>query len=157
MVTQILMMKDFKNIFSIINVTAIKMKNKILILVFIMSSFLSIGQSRLGTSSSEIKTEFSDPEYNLETGYTDEGSYFVSITINEATVNYYFDENKICNICIISPKNQGQLNYYVEKYNKQYVIISSTEWKMYSEYGISEIKLIFPDEGGFLFLWSIPD
>jgi len=66
-------------------------------------------------------------------------------------VNELGNKNKINQLYI--PNSQEALNAYVEKYNKLYVIVSSTKWKMYSKDGISNIDLIYLDGGGCYFQW----
>jgi len=132
------------------------MKKFTLIITISITCFVAVlGQSRLGSNATEIKNEFYASSFNLQSGYLEDNTYYISISAERATVFYYFDSDKICNLCIIIPDDQGALNYYVEKYNRQYVIISATKWKMYSEGGISNIELIFPEDGGFLLVWSI--
>jgi len=42
------------------------------------------------------------------------------------------------------PKSVGVLNYYVEKYNNEYVIVSDKEWKYYTNNGlVLHIKLLY--------------
>ena len=57
-----------------------------------------------------------------------------------------------CYMTIVIPDNQTALNVLVERYNREYVIISETEWKMYGNNGIMKISLIFAEEGGYYFL-----
>jgi hypothetical protein len=130
------------------------MKHCLLSLLFILFISAINAQARLGASFTEIKTEFSDSKFSLENGFDKEGDLYISIETLSSKVIYYFNESKICELTIIIPNNQGALNYYVENYNKQYVIINSTEWKMYSAEGIASIQLIYPDSGGYLFIWS---
>lgn len=130
------------------------MKKILLTILFGITSLVIFGQARLGSSATEIKNEFWESSYNLKSGYTDDYTYYISIETERATVIYYFNSDKVCNLCAIAPDNQGQLNFYVELYNKQYVVVSSTEWKMYSANGIANIKLVYPDDGGYYFLWS---
>lgn len=129
------------------------MKKTILSIAILCMALNVFSQARLGSPASEIKSEFWESSYNLKSGYTDDGIYFICIETKRASVVYYFDDNKICNLCAIVPDNQGALNYYVELYNSQYVIVSSTKWKMYSNGGIAYIELKFPEDGGFYFMW----
>lgn len=46
------------------------------------------------------------------------------------------------------PLNRGTLNGQVEKLNKECVVISDTEWKLYDEKGITSINLIFKNVDG---------
>jgi len=131
-----------------------QMKRTLLTILFAITSIVAFGQARLGTSATDIRSEFSESSYNLKSGYDDDGDYYITVETERATVIYCFNSDKICYLTLISPDNQGALNFYVELYNKQYVIISATEWKMYSESGIAKIELVYPESGGFYFLWS---
>ncbi len=130
------------------------MKRTLLTILFAITSIIAFGQARLGTSATDIRSEFSESSYNLKSGYDDDGDYYITVETERATVIYYFNSDKICYLTLIAPDNQGALNFYVELYNKQYVIISAKEWKMYSENGIAKIELVYPESGGFYFLWS---
>jgi hypothetical protein len=129
------------------------MKRELLTILFILVCTYTFAQARIGSSATEIKNVFWESHYNLKSGYDNDGDYFITIEIEKATVAYYFDLDKICSRTVIFPDNQGALNFYVELYNKQYVIVSPTEWKMYSSGGIANIKLIFTDDGYF-FIWE---
>ena len=130
------------------------MKRTLLTILFAITSVISFGQARLGSTATDIKSEFSSSSNKLKSGYDSDGDYYVTIETERATVTYYFNTDKVCTTTIIIPDNQGQLNFYVELYNKQYVIVNSTEWKMYSNDGIANIKLVFPEGGGYFFVWK---
>lgn len=130
------------------------MKIYIITLITFLFTLVSYSQVRLGSTSEEIKDEFWEDTYNLYEGFTDDDVYYISIRVARANIFYYFDYNKFCFFSTVIPDDQGSLNYYVEQYNSQYVIISSTEWKMYSKNGIAKIKLNYDGEGGYYFTWS---
>jgi len=130
------------------------MRRTLLTILFAITSIIAFGQARLGTSATDIRSEFSESSYNLKSGYDDDGDYYIKVETERATVIYYFNSDKICYLTLIAPDDQGALNFYVEKYNKQYVIVSAKEWKMYSENGIAKIELVYPESGGFFFRWS---
>ena len=130
------------------------MKRTLLTILFAITSIISYGQARIGSTAAAIKSEFSESSNKLQSGYDSDGDYYITIETERATVTYYFNIDKVCTTTIIFPDNQGQLNFYVELYNKQYVIVSSTEWKMYSNNGIASIKLVFPEGGGYFFVWN---
>ena len=67
---------------------------------------------------------------------------------------YLFNTDKVCTASIIIPDNDGALNFYVEMYNEQYVIISSKNWNAYTSQGVANIELIYPEEGGTYFIWK---
>jgi hypothetical protein len=129
------------------------MKNFILSFCLCFLSLSLFAQARLGFTASDIRKEFG-AEHKIESNTTDDGTYYLSIDMGHAFVIYYFDKQYICNICLVIPANQKMLNYYVQMHNEEYVIVSSTEWKMYTEHGISNIKLIMDGEYTF-FRWTI--
>lgn len=130
------------------------MKRTLLTILFAITSVIVFGQARLGSTVSDIKSEFWESTYKQKSGYDEDGDYYITIETERATVTYYFNSDKVCVLTAIIPNNQGDLNFYVEMYNKQYVIVSSTQWKMYSNNGIANIQLIYPQGGGYYFLWS---
>lgn len=127
----------------------------LLLIVFGTINFQLLGQARLGSKASDIRKEFSDPKYNLKSEYKD-GTLFIQINIEELDMDvvYLCGSDEICNATAIIPKTQRALNTLVELYNKEYVIISKTEWKMYSKNGISKVKLYFVDDGYYI-LWTV--
>ena len=130
------------------------MKKIILTFIFAVTSYIVFGQARLGVSEAEIKTEFSNSRYKLTSDYNEDGIYYITIETERAMVSYLFNSDKICKASFILPNNDGALNFYVEMYNKEYVILSPTSWKVYSSQGISDIQLIYPEGGGTFFLWK---
>lgn len=124
------------------------MKNLILITLLTISSFV-FGQARIGYSISEITAEFID--YKTESGFTDDLTFYINVPMTGKNTVYYF-KNGYCNFTAVIPINQGALNYIVEQYNSKYVIISDTEWQMYSKDGILECQLKFEDFG-YYFIW----
>lgn len=151
MANQLKLFRRYKRKSSLISVFF--RKSLLLILFIATSNNFLLAQSRLGSTAAEIRKEFSDPKYNLKTDYSSELGYYIQIETSVSFVVYYFDSDLICILCVIIPYNQKVLNYYVEYYNENYVIISPVKWKMYSENGIANIELIFLDEGGYCFMW----
>jgi hypothetical protein len=130
------------------------MKRTMLLFMLTMLCLAAFCQARLHTSAAEIREEFSESRYDLKSGYDNDGDFYIRIFTERATVFYYFNSKSICYMTIIKPDDQGALNYYAELYNKQYVVISPTKWRMYSEGGIADIELVYPEDGGFYFVWT---
>lgn len=128
------------------------MKRLLLILTLVVAMSVSYSQARLGFTPKDILTEFYD--YDYESGFNDAGEYFVAFNTDYALVLYIFNEDLICINTLIMPHTQVDLNMYVQLYNNQYVTISDTQWRGYSEQGIANITLIYPEDGGYLFIWE---
>ena len=129
------------------------MKKILLTVILIFTTIVAFSQARLGSSASEIKSEFSERRYDL-LDYTENNIYYINITTERAIVVYHFSSDMKCILTRIIPDNQGSLNFFVELYNKMYVIISPTKWKMYSGRGIANIELVYPKAGSYYFIWS---
>jgi hypothetical protein len=129
------------------------MKKTLLSVLLTLTAMIVLGQARLGSTALEIKSEFRGKKYKLKDGHDNDGNYYITIETKRATVAYFFNSDLICTQTLIIPNSQGALNFYVERYNRQYVIESPTKWKMYSKAGIAEIELFFTDDGCF-FVWE---
>jgi hypothetical protein len=128
------------------------MKKVILILLVLGLGYKTDAQARLGDTEWEIREEFSEKTFT--SGYSKDGDKWLMMETSLSTVGYYFGKESDwkCYMTIVIPDNQTALNTLVEKYNREYVIISETEWKMYGNNGIMKISLIFAEEGGYYFL-----
>lgn len=129
------------------------MKKLLLIILLAITSITAYAQSRLNYSANDIRDEFSDSRYNLKSNFDKSGNYYISIITGNSTVFYYFNAERTCIATFIVPDNQGALNFYVELYNSKYVIVSPTEWKMYTNNGMCEVKLVYTN-GGYYFMWN---
>lgn len=116
------------------------MKKILFIIVFSLFAFLTNAQSRLGYTESQIKSDFSNQTF--KTNYTEAGTRYIYFDDGNILAMYFFDENGICNLCSAYPLRTGVLNYMVEKFNKEYVIIDDTKWKYYTGNVIIYIQLV---------------
>lgn len=124
---------------------------KLLIAAFMFCGTLSYSQARLGSTWLDIYSEFK--EYSPETRTTDDGELLMVVSWDKIRNYYYFTDKRQCYRTVIYPTTDGALNGLVEIYNKRYVIVSNTEWRMYSNGSISSIKLITHD-GITFFVWD---
>ena len=126
--------------------------NKLLLFLMLLSGAV-FGQSRLGSTKSEIYSEFSDlsPQF----GVNEDGTTNMSVGFDRSFTRYFFNERNVCDMVILIPLRTGDLNYYVELYNSRYVVVSSTSWRMYSKDGaIASIELM-TSEGVTMFVWRV--
>ena len=106
-------------------------------------------QSRIGYTESQIRSEFSSKTFTSSTVIDHK---VINWQDEDMSVDYFFDDSGICKLCFVTPARQSYLNYMVEKFNKNYVIISDKKWKMYNNNGIIDIELCFSDGGGYYFV-----
>ncbi len=110
------------------------MKKTILSLLFILFSLCGFSQSRLGYTEYEIRKDFSK-EY-FYTGKTEQGAKYIYFKDERIISMYFFDSKGVCNLCSATPLNSGTLNYMVEIFNKQYVVIDGVVYAHYFTSGV---------------------
>jgi hypothetical protein len=119
---------------------------KTLTALLLIASLSAKSQTRLGSTESEIKSEFNDKTFL--TYYTKSGNRVIYYRDADKEVGYLFEKTKsYCTLCTIQPLKQGMLNYYAEKFNKDYVIVDETHWKWYNNSSVVNISLI--QEGSY--------
>ena len=129
------------------------MKKFILSALFVVFSLTVFSQSRLGYTPQDILNEFPPSVFNTVTSYDSDGDYYIQIKFDRCFARYYFNAYQKCWLTLITPHTQGDLNWFVENYNKKYVILSNTHWQMYSNTGISDVRLEYTQDGGYYFQW----
>lgn len=122
------------------------MKKKFLLLSLLFVTSIFYSQARLGYSYTEIFNEFKSKGIKKEK--TDEGESFLFIDDEYVIIHYAFNNKGICNLTRIIPKNDETLKVLIEDYNKKYIVISDTEWKMYQNKMVSNIRLKYLDFKG---------
>jgi hypothetical protein len=132
------------------------MKN--ILQIFLTALFLLVikakvnAQARLGSTISEIREEFSSIKF--EEGLTNGCIVWLKFNFENKEISYYFGSNGSCVLTTITPQSQGTYNAMVEKFNRQYVILSESKWRMYSDSEIVDISLVFPNEGKSYFTFK---
>lgn len=124
---------------------------KILILLLTLFTLQTHAQMMIGYKVQEIRTKYSDKE--IESGYTKNNVFYLNFETDIAHVVHYFNDEGFSYYGLLLPKSQSQINFYVELYNKNYVILDNTHWQMYNGNGIASIELIF-DDGVAVFIWK---
>jgi len=85
-----------------------------------------------------VKEEFKSG-YKMGIDETDDGTIYITAEFDDRVAMYMFDKDMYCYITIIIPKNEGLIQALIERYNKEYAIISPTKWRYYSNGMYSEI------------------
>lgn len=117
------------------------MRRILLISFGIFMPYFLVAQARLGYTESEIKAAF--PKEEFKSGFTEDYQPYIYFENQNIICFYYFNDEKTSFFCKIFPLYKSTLNYLVEKYNKEFVIISDTHWKYYTENGIIYVDLVF--------------
>lgn len=122
------------------------MRKMIFLLIFLIIIKFADGQAHLGFTEYKIRNTY--PSKTFITGYTNDGTKYISADMIFGNFTYYFDkETKLSDYCIQIPFSVPAMNGQVESYNKKYVITSETSWTAYlSEGGIMYIKLLYNKE-----------
>jgi len=127
------------------------MKRYLILLVLLAMATSVFSQARLGRSIFEVKAEYT--EYSVTEQKLGDSDMLL-IDLPKAYVKHVFNDQNDCILSLIIPKDSPAVQYYVERYNKELVIISPTEWRFYVGGSIAQVKLITTDDKSIMFLWS---
>lgn len=130
---------------------------KKLLFILLLIPILSYSQAKIGYTKELLVKELTSMGLEVKEMSTEKDYSILVVNIDTlATVAHRLYKDSSYG-CIIVPKNNNILNYYVKRYNKMYVSISHDKWLAYSEYYICEIELIYDEELGYIFVWSIKE
>ena len=121
------------------------------ILLFILIPFYSYSQGVVGLTLSELKQSYPGQVYErteIETGtvYSTKFPYCVA--------SYFFRTGTdVIEFTMVFPDGTTKLSGMIEKYNREYVIISKTEWRAYINGSTMEIKLEMNENGMYSFIY----
>lgn len=121
------------------------MKRLLFLSVLLIFTLSANAQARLNFTESQIRNDFPYQVFSNKT--TTDGIRYISTTFDNIMIAYYFNNDGYSYFVQIIPLDNGALNGLIEYYNNHYVIISTTEWRAYGEYGIMKIELFFNNNG----------
>ena len=124
------------------------MKKLLISLFLLLTVVFANAQCRIGSTYAEIYSEFETREPSVH--FTDEGQLYLSIQVVTGSALFYFNSEKICVETVIFPKDDDAVNFYVESFNKHYVIMSPTTWRMYSNGTYADITLVYFQNRNFI-------
>lgn len=123
----------------------------ILILIFTVKNAFS--QHRIGSSLSEVQTEFQNSKYETDILNRIDGTVCGLIVKTQfSNIVYMFNEFDICNSTLIRPLNDLYFKWNIETYNENYVQSKPNEWVSYTKDGVFVCKLIINKDMRH-FLW----
>ena len=111
----------------------------------------AFSQARLGRSFYEINQEYEENYSVVIDKFKD--NVVLNIDMDRAVIKHLFDSNDICILSMIAPKSNIDVQYYVERYNKELVIMSPTEWRFYVGNSIAKVSLETLDDNSIVFFW----
>lgn len=128
------------------------MKKLVIMLVLLSIVAPAFSQARLGRNFYEVYQEYAE-NYSV-TKDKFEGNNVLTIEMNNAFIKHLFDSNNNCILSMIVPKNTIDVQYYVERYNKELVIMSPIEWRFYVGNAIAKVSLETTNDNSIVFIWT---
>lgn len=128
------------------------MKKLVIMLVLLSIVAPAFSQARLGRNFYKVYQEYEE-NYSV-TKDKFEGNNVLTIEMNNAFIKHLFDSNNNCILSMIVPKNTIDVQYYVERYNKELVIMSPIEWRFYVGNAIAKVSLETTNDNSIVFIWT---
>jgi hypothetical protein len=118
---------------------------KKLLLLLLLLPALTFSQGVVGLTVHELKDAF--PENSFTNDYMDEGVLYV--TDFNCSKFAYFVRNgtDVVEFSICFPTTDRCVSLFIEKFNREYVIISENKWKAYLDGSVLDITLEYNDKG----------
>jgi len=120
---------------------------KLLLLLLLWQSVTALGYSQgvVGLTVHELKDAFPDNEFTKD--YMDEGVLYVT-NFNCSKFAYFVrNGTDVVEFSICFPTSDRCLSMYIEKFNREYVILSENKWKAYLGGSTLDITLEYNDNG----------
>ncbi|MBN2662832.1 MAG: hypothetical protein JXR68_04210 [Bacteroidales bacterium] len=121
------------------------MKRFLFLSVLLIFTLSANAQACLNYTESAVRNNF--PYQVFTSGTTTDGVRYISTSFDHADVGYYFNNEGYSYFVQMIPKNNSALNTMIKYYNANYVIISATEWRAYTDVGIMKVQLFFNNNG----------
>jgi hypothetical protein len=128
------------------------MKKLVIMLVLLSIVAPAFSQARLGRNFYEVNQEYAENYSVIKDKF--EGNNVLTIEMNKAFIKHLFDSNNNCILSMIVPKNTIDVQYYVERYNKELVIMSPIEWRFYVGNAIAKVSLETTNDNSIVFIWT---
>ena len=126
------------------------MKN-LLIIAVLMITLTANAQARLGAKSKDIYEEFKNQGIEYE---KDEESFFLFYFFNEdLVIQYYFDEDSICNRILIQTFTEEMTDFIINTYDARGYLRVKDGWLPRNNGIISKILHIVEKNNWNLFVW----
>lgn len=126
---------------------------KMILFISLLVSTVSLSQARLGYTYNEVRYEYGTKyQYEYITGYDEKLGKYLQVYLPVGTAFYYFNSDNKCYITSVIPGTKGDLHYYIQKFNEEYVIVDGNNWLMYANGETLAIELDYT-ENGYFFLF----
>jgi hypothetical protein len=119
------------------------------LLALLISFLVSLGVSAqtIGDHLNAVKEK--QPSGKVE--YKNDGTRYTVNTESGTQTVYFFDLNLKCDVIAIRPGNAAILQGLIEKFNREFVIMSTTSWRYYRTDDILQMSLVTVDDVGRVF------
>lgn len=117
---------------------------KLLILLLLFMTTVVYSQTRIGFSKEEISMEFK----NHDKIFYDSVKPYLVVEFHFGSFAYFFNDQMICDYCLLRPANQKFLEFLVEKYNDEYRIIKEDQWETKERLSL-KINLVYDEVDKF--------
>ena len=115
------------------------------LLLFLLISTSVFSQQLVGVSYSDVVKN-----YDVKLTYAEDGSTYLSLTEKNYYAFYFFNDDNICWCTLIYPRSLDSMYALIEVLNDHYIVVSDTEWKMYSNGVVVNAMLIRDDDNQYV-------
>ncbi|NLR58158.1 hypothetical protein HGH93_08620 [Chitinophaga polysaccharea] len=117
----------------------------LLIILFCLSTHSCFSQFYLGYTENEVRDqiEASSPHKQIKKNFILQGGFSLIWEESNWTSVVYFNNKNISDLYVLIPNDANVLNYLIERFNKDFYIVSDTYWRRYSNGKVYKIELVY--------------
>lgn len=122
------------------------MKRLVFFLILNVFSLSSFAQFYLGLSTNEAKRQIqanAGVYTQIKTAHSSDGTISFGWTEDLWDGVLFFNHEGFSNMFVMIPKNQVVMNTTIQNFNEKYVVVSNTQWKVYSRGATYQVDLIY--------------
>lgn len=127
---------------------------KMILFISLLLSTVGLSQARLGYTYDQVRKEYAnDYGFDYFTGYDEKLGKYLEVFLSIGTAFYYFNEENKCYVTSVIPNTKGDLHFYIQKFNDEYVIVDGNNWLMYTNGETIGIELDYTEDGYFFLFY----
>ena len=118
------------------------------IIILLLLPLSMLGQQMIGIHYSDVMEI-----ENAKMQTSDVGDHYITSTGDDIYWVYYFNDADYCFATLLFPLSYDMMYAIIELFNDQYIVVSDTQWKIYSRGIVIDVTLDKDDDGIYFFMY----
>ena len=130
---------------------------KKLLFILLLIPILSFSQAKIGYTKSALIKELTSHGYEVREIEHNSNHISLIVQIDTLVIVSHSIIDDFSYSSIIIPKDKSVINYYIKRYNEEYVPTAHNKWLAYLQHYICEIELVYDEDLGYVIVWIVKE